>query len=134
MSGRRSGASKTSAFPNRSLGTRAEEARPSDEKFTARDSGSLAGLISFYDHEIGSIGRKKFDMAEKRTWGKWDGPQPPEGEGGLGSGSPPSGGSEAEGHSRQFVATCIKCGAQSYIGGGWERVNFWKGGGVGKGG
>ena len=72
------------------------------------------------------VGRKEFDMAEKRKWGKWDGPQPPEGEGGLGSGSPPSTGSEAEGHSRQFVVTCFKCGAQSYIGGDWTWFTCWK--------
>jgi hypothetical protein len=83
-------------------------------------------LISFYDHEIGSIWRKEFDMAEKRRWGKWDGPQPPQGDGGLGSGSPPSATSEAEGHSRQFVVTCFKCGAQSYIGGDWKWFTCWK--------
>jgi len=65
-------------------------------------------------------------MADKRRWGKWDGPDTPKGEGGLGSGSPPSGGSEAEGHSRQFVATCFKCGAQSYIGGDWKWFTCWK--------
>ena len=71
-------------------------------------------------------GRKEIDMGDKRTWGKWDGPQPPQGDGGLGSGSPPSGGSEAEGHSRQFVATCFKCGTQSYIGGDWKWFTCWK--------
>jgi hypothetical protein len=83
-------------------------------------------LISFYDQDVGASAGKEFDMAEKRKWGKWDGPQPPEGEGGLGSGSPPSGSSEAEGHSRQFVATCFKCGAQSYIGGDWKWFTCWK--------
>jgi hypothetical protein len=119
----RSGSFEDKCVPKWEFGNEGGDAQ---ERITARDSGSLAGLISFYDHEIGSIGRKEFDMAEKRTWGKWDGPQPPEGEGGLGSGSPPSGGSEAEGHSRQFVATCFKCGAQSYIGGDWQWFTCWK--------
>jgi len=97
--------------------------RPIHQRINARDSGWLAGLISFYDHEIG---RKEIVMADKRNWGKWDGPETPNGNGGLGSGSPPSGGSEAEGKSRQFVATCFKCGAQSYIGGDWKWFTCWK--------
>jgi ribosomal protein S27AE len=65
-------------------------------------------------------------MADQRRWGKWDGPEAPEGEGGLGSGSAPAGGSEAEGRGRQFVATCVNCGATSYIGGDWKWFTCWK--------
>ena len=64
-------------------------------------------------------------MADKK-WGKSDGPATPEGNGGLGSGSPPAAVSEAEGHSRQFVATCLNCGATSYIGGDWKWFTCWK--------
>ena len=64
-------------------------------------------------------------MADKK-WGKSDGPATPEGNGGLGSGSPPAAVSEAEGHSRQFVATCFNCGATSYIGGDWKWFTCWK--------
>jgi hypothetical protein len=85
------------------------------------------GLVGWIDIALRSGDRQKGNsMADKRKWGKWDGPQPPAGEGGLGSGSPPSAGSEAEGHSRQFVVTCINCGTQSYIGGDWKWFTCWK--------
>ena len=64
-------------------------------------------------------------MAEERKWGKWDGPEKPEGAGAMGSAEPPSG-NEAEGRSRQFVATCFNCGAHSYIGSDWKWFTCWK--------
>ena len=59
-----------------------------------------------------------------RKWGTWDGPDKPEGDGGLGSGAPSS--EEAEGRGRQFVAVCATCGAQSYIGPDWKWFTCWK--------
>ncbi|MEY2548665.1 MAG: hypothetical protein QOD64_1247, partial [Verrucomicrobiota bacterium] len=44
-------------------------------------------------------------MASERKWGKWDGPEYPQGDGGLGSDEPRPG-TEAEGRGRQFVAVC----------------------------
>ncbi|HEX8077974.1 MAG TPA: hypothetical protein VF511_09180 [Chthoniobacterales bacterium] len=63
-------------------------------------------------------------MAEQRKWGKSDGPEKPEGNGGLGSGAPT--GNEAEGRGTQFVATCAHCGSQSYIGPDWKWFTCWK--------
>jgi hypothetical protein len=71
------------------------------------------------------IARKEFDMAEKRKWGKWDGPEKPVGTGAMGLPEPPESG-EAEGRTRQFVATCFNCGAHSYIGGDWKWFTCWK--------
>jgi hypothetical protein len=69
--------------------------------------------------------RKEFDMADQRKWGKWDGPEKPEGTGAMGKAEPPSGG-EAEGRGSQFVATCFNCGAHSYIGADWKWFTCWK--------
>ena len=73
----------------------------------------------------GNFARKEIDMAQERMWGKLEGPQKPEGNGGLGSGAPPTEG-EAEGRSRLFVATCATCGTQSYIGPEWKWFTCWK--------
>jgi hypothetical protein len=67
----------------------------------------------------------KMNMAKERKWGKWDGPETPEGDGGLGSGEAPSG-NEAEGRARQFVAVCATCGMQSYVGADWQWFTCWK--------
>ncbi|HVF72329.1 MAG TPA: hypothetical protein VM940_12040 [Chthoniobacterales bacterium] len=64
-------------------------------------------------------------MNEERKWGKSDGPEEPSGPGGVGSGAPAEP-SEAEGHSRQFVAVCATCGSQSYIGVDWKWFTCWK--------
>ena len=64
-------------------------------------------------------------MAQERKWGKLDGPETPQGPGGLGTGAPASAG-EAEGHTRQFVATCANCGTSSYIGPDWKWFTCWK--------
>ena len=73
----------------------------------------------------GNLERKELDMAEAKIWGKSNGPEQPEGPGGLGSGTPPAGG-EAEGRGRQFVAVCANCGSQSYIGPDWKWFTCWK--------
>lgn len=59
-----------------------------------------------------------------RKWGKSEGPEQPEGEGGMGSGAEPA--SEAGGRSKLFVAVCATCGAQSYIGPEWKWFTCWK--------
>ena len=71
-------------------------------------------------------------MAEERIWGKWDGPEKPDTNGGIGSGDPAAtttaatAAAEAEGRGNKFVATCFNCGAHSYIGADWKWFTCWK--------
>ena len=69
--------------------------------------------------------RKEIDMAEERKWGKWDGPEKPEGPGEVGSAKPPSEG-EAEGRGRQFMVTCYNCGTHQYVGPDAKWFTCWK--------
>jgi len=64
-------------------------------------------------------------MADEKKWGKWDGPEKPEGPGSVGMAEPTPAG-EAEGHGRQAVAICSNCGAHSYVGGDWKWFTCWK--------
>lgn len=64
-------------------------------------------------------------MANERKWEKSDGPEKPQGNGGLGSGEEPTG-DEAAGRGRQFVAVCATCGTQSYVGADWTWFTCWK--------
>lgn len=65
------------------------------------------------------------DMAEEKKWGKWDGPEKPEGPGAVGSPKPSEGG-EVEGHGRQMTVTCFNCGAHQYIGPDSKWFVCWK--------
>jgi hypothetical protein len=67
-------------------------------------------------------------MAEENSWKKWEGEGAPEGNGGMSS--PPSPESEVQGRNRQLVATCYKCGTQTYIGIDWKWFTCWKCGGT----
>jgi len=64
-------------------------------------------------------------MAEERKWGKWDGPEKPEGPGQIGSAKPDDGG-EVAGHSRQMTVTCFNCGAHQYVGLDSKWFTCWK--------
>jgi len=68
--------------------------------------------------------RKEFDMAEERKWGKWDGPERPEGPGQTGMPELPQ--DEVEGHGRQMMVTCANCGAHQYVGPDAKWFVCWK--------
>jgi hypothetical protein len=91
----------------------------------ARKFISLVELPLRYAGDNNRDWKKGIDMAEERKWGKWDGPETPDSNGGIGSGEPSATG-EAEGRGKQFVATCFNCGAHSYIGADWKWFTCWK--------
>ena len=58
-------------------------------------------------------------------WGKWDGPEKPEGPGEMGRAELPPG-EEVEGHGRQMTVTCFNCGAHQYVGPDSKWFTCWK--------
>lgn len=73
--------------------------------------------------------RKGIDMADEKKWKESEGGEKQEGKGGVSSPEPSSAG-EVEGHTRQLVASCFKCGTTSYVGADWKWFTCWKCGGT----
>jgi hypothetical protein len=71
-------------------------------------------------------------MADEKKWEKWEGPEKPEGKGGM-SAPEPSADNEVEGRTRQLVVVCFKCGTPAYVGAGWNWFTCYKCGGTSSG-
>jgi hypothetical protein len=68
-------------------------------------------------------------MADEKKWKEAEGAGEPAGKGGVSTPEPSSAG-EVEGHSRQLVASCFKCGTTSYVGADWKWFTCWRCGGT----